>query len=161
MGNQHATANKSEPRLESEGEGTVMDVPRVLAVSDGASVVLIAVTWYWVLRQGNVYANWRNRASFGALVLASIAVAIQFALAIVTQLRPLEALDTASLRGGSNALVAHVWLWSFFATGVLSFAGFALAILGKGNPRVPAGVWSLIGLGMFLINLVLAVNSFH
>lgn len=138
-----------------------MDIPRVLAVSEGVSVVLIAGTWYWVLRQGNVYANWRNRASFIALVLASIAAVIQFALAIMTQLRPLEALDSASLKGGSYALVAHLWLWSFFATGALSFAGFVLAILGKGNPRVPAGVWSFVVLGMFLANLVLAANSFH
>jgi hypothetical protein len=138
-----------------------MDVTRVLAVSEGASVVLITATWYWVVRQGNVYPNWRNRASFVALVLASIAVAIQFALAIVTQLFPLETLDTASLRGGLNPLIAHLWLWSFFATGILSFAGVALAILGKGNPRVPAGVWSIIILGMFLVNLILAVNSFH
>ena len=138
-----------------------MDVPKLLAVSEGTSVVLIAGTWYWVSRQGNVYANWRNKASFVALVLASIAVAVQFALAIFTQFHSLEALDTASLKGGGNAVVAHLWLWSFFAAGLLSFAGLALAILGKGSPRLPAGVWSSIVLGMFIVNLVLAVNSFH
>ena len=137
------------------------DVPKILAGSEGASVVLIAVTWPWVLRQENVQENWRNRASVVALGLASIAVVIQFGLAKLTHLRPLEALDAASLRGGSNALVAHLWLWSLFATGGLSFAGFALAILGKGSPRVPAGVLAFIVLGMFLANLVLAVNSFH
>jgi hypothetical protein len=138
-----------------------MDVPKLLAVSEGVSAVLIAGTWYWVSQRGNVYANWRNRASFMGLVLASIAVAVQFALAVFTQFRPLEALDTASLKGGGSTVVAHLWLWSFFATGLLSFAGLALAILGKGNPRVPAGVWSFIVFGMFFVNLVLAVNSFH
>jgi hypothetical protein len=138
-----------------------MDVPKLLAVSEGASAVLIAGTWYWVSRRGNVYANWRNKASFLALVLASIAVVVQFALAIFTHFHPLEALDTASLQGGGNAIVAHLWLWSFFASGLLSLAGLALAIVGKGNPRVPAGVWSFVVLGMFFVNLVLAVNSFH
>ncbi|PYV54966.1 MAG: hypothetical protein DMG91_13330 [Acidobacteria bacterium] len=138
-----------------------MDVPKLLAVSEGTSVALIAGTWYWVSRQGNVYANWRNKASFVALVLASVAVAVQFVLAIFTQFRSLDALDTASLQGGGNVVVAHLWLWSFFAAGLLSFAGLVLAILGKGSPRLPAGVWSCIVLGMFIINLVLAVNSFH
>lgn len=138
-----------------------MDVPKLLAVSEGASAVLIAGTWYWVARRGNVYANWRNKASFIALVLASIAVVVQFALAILTQFRPLDAMDTTSLNGGGNAVVAHLWLWSFFATGLLSCGGLALAILGKGNPRVPAGVWSCVVLGLFFVNLVLAVNSFH
>ena len=138
-----------------------MDVPKLLAVSEGTSVVLIVGTWYWVSRQGNVYANWRNKASFVALVLASVAVAVQFVLAIFTQFRSLDALDTASLQGGGNVVVAHLWLWSFFAAGLLSFAGLVLAILGKGSPRLPAGVWSCIVLGMFIINLVLAVNSFH
>ena len=138
-----------------------MDVPKLLAVSEGTSVVLIVGTWYWVSRQGNVYANWRNKASFVALMLASVAVAVQFALAIFTQFRSLDALDTASLKGGGNAVVAHLWLWSFVAVGLLSFAGLALAILGKGSPRLPAGVWSCIVLGMFIVNLVLAVNSFH
>lgn len=128
---------------------------------EGALVVLIVGTWYWVLRHGNIYANWRNRASFAALILASAAVAIQFALTIVAQFRPLESLDAASLRGDGNAFVAHLWLWSFFATGILSFLGLALAILGKGNPRIPAGVWSFIVLAVFFVNLILAVNSFH
>ena len=138
-----------------------MDVPKMLAMSEGASIFLIAVTWYWVSRQGVVYATWRNKASLLALVLVSIAAAVQLALAIFTHFHPLEAMDTASLNGGGNAVAAHLWLWSFFATGLLSFVGLVLAILGKGNPRVPAGVWSCIVLGLFFANLVLAVNSFH
>lgn len=138
-----------------------MNVLRILAVSEGASAVLIAGTWYWVLRQGSSYENWRTKASFAALILASIAVAVQLVLAIATQFRPLEALDSASLRGGWNALAAHLWLWSFFATGLLSFGGLTLAVLGKGSVRFPAGVWSFVVLGLFFVNLVLAVNSFH
>jgi hypothetical protein len=138
-----------------------MDVLRILAVSEGASAALIAATWYWVLRQGTADENWRTKASFAALILASIAVVVQLVLAMVTQFRPLEELDSASLRGGGYALGAHLWLWSFFATGLLSFGGLVLAILGKGSARVPAGMWSFVVLGLFFVNLVLAVNSFH
>jgi hypothetical protein len=90
-----------------------------------------------------------------------MALAIQFALVVVTCFRPLERLDSAGLRGGWNALLAYLWLGSFFATGVLAFCGLVLAILGKGTPRIAAGVWSLVVLGMFLVNLVFFVNSFH
>jgi hypothetical protein len=161
MRNQRARIARRSKNGAGGAGRVVMDVPKLLAVSEGASAVLIAGTWYWVLRQGNVYANWRNKASFLALVLASIAVVVQFALAILTRFHPLEALDAASLQGGSSAVVAHLWLWSFFATGLLSLAGLALALLGKGNPRVPAGIWACIVFGMFFVNLVLAVNSFH
>ncbi len=138
-----------------------MDVLKVLAVSEGASAVLIASTWYWVLRQESSYENWRTKVSFAALILASIAVVVQLTFAIVTQFRPLEALDSASLKGGWNAFAAHFWLCSFLATGLLSFGGLALAALGKGSARIPAGVWSFVVLGLFFVNLVLAVNSFH
>jgi hypothetical protein len=138
-----------------------MDVQRVLAVLEGASSLLIAATWYWVVRQGSSCGNWRTKASFLALIVASIAIVVQLLLAIVTQYRPLEALDSASLRSGGNALAAHLWLWSLFATGLLSFGGLALAVLGKGSARIPAGVWSFVVLGFFFVNLVLAVNSFH
>lgn len=138
-----------------------MDLLKILTVSEGASAVLIAGTWYWLLRQGSSYENWRTKASFAALILASIAVVVQLMLAVVTQFRPLEALDSASLKGGWNAFVAHLWLWSFFATGLLSFGGLALAILGKGTARIPAGLWSFVVLALFFVNLVLAVNSFH
>lgn len=142
-------------------EGNAMDVLRVLAVSEGASAILIAGTWYWVLRQGSSYETWRTKASFAALILASIAVVVQLVLAMITQVRPLEALDSTSLRGGWSAFAGHLWLWSFFATGLLSFAGVALALLGKGTARIPAGVWSFVVLGLFVVSLVLAVNSFH
>jgi hypothetical protein len=138
-----------------------MDVLKALAVLEGVSAALIAGTWYWVLRQGSSHENWRTKASFAALVLASVSVAVQFVLAMVTQFHPLEALDSASLKGGWNAFAAHLWLWSFFATGVLSFAGLALAILGKGTARIPAGLWSCVVLGLFFVSLVFAVNSFH
>src|ERR1700692_1636675 len=52
---QPATAKKSEPQREG---GTVMDVPRALAVAEGVSAVLIAATWYGVLRRGDVYVDW-------------------------------------------------------------------------------------------------------
>jgi peptidoglycan biosynthesis protein MviN/MurJ (putative lipid II flippase) len=64
-----------------------MDVLKVLAVSEGSSAVLIAGTWYWVLRQGSSYENWRTKASFAALILVSIAIFVQVMLAVFTQFR--------------------------------------------------------------------------
>jgi hypothetical protein len=155
------TRNESEQFADSKREETGMDVLKALAISEGLSAALIAGTWYWVLRPVSSYENWRTKASFAALVLASIAVTVQFTLALVTQFYTLETLDSASGRGGWNAFAAHLWLWSFFATGFLAFGGLALAILGKGRARVPAGLWSCVVLGLFFVNLVLAVNSFH
>ena len=75
--------------------------------------------------------------------------------------RYIEALDSASRNGGWYAFVSHICLWSFFATGPLSFGGVVLGILGKGNPRILGIVWSCLVLVMFFINFVLFVNSFH
>lgn len=87
-----------------------MDVLKVLAVSEGASAVLIAGTWYWVLRQGTSYENWRTKASFAALILASIAVVVQLTLAIVTQFRPLAALRVLFRSASGLGLVHARWL---------------------------------------------------
>ena len=138
-----------------------MDVLRIIALSEGAAGVLIAWTWYRLPPGGNFRADWRNRASLVALVLASMALAIQLALVLVTWFRPLERIDSASLQGGWNSFVAYLWLGSFLATGVLALCGVVLAILGKGTPRIAAGVWSFVVLGMFFVNLVFFVNSFH
>ena len=142
-------------------EGTLMDVLRIIALSELGAGVLIARTWHGLLRRRSSSADWRNRASFLALVLASIALAVQFVLVVLACFHSLEELDSSSLRGGWSLFVAHLWLWSFFATGLLALCGVVLAMLGKGSLRIAAGVWSSVVLGMFLVNLVLFVNSFH
>jgi uncharacterized membrane protein len=73
----------------------------------------------------------------------------------------LAALDDASLHWRWSRLFDGLWLCAFFATGLLPFFGIVLAIVGKGSPRLPAVLSSALVLGTFLINLVLAVNSFH
>jgi hypothetical protein len=138
-----------------------MNLTRILGLIEGASVVLMAGAWYRMSRERVVYTSWRNKASSAALVFVSVAVVIQFGLAMMTQFRPLATLDTASASEGWNAFAGHFWLWSFFATGLLAFAGLVLAALGKGTPRILAGVWSLVVLALFFVNLVLAVNSVH
>jgi hypothetical protein len=136
-----------------------MDILRIIALSEVAAGVLIAWTWLRVVRRGNFCADWRHRASLAALVLASIALAIQFA--VVASFPLLKAHDPAGLRGGWNEFVGYLWLGSFFATGLLAFCGIVLAILGKGSPRIAAGLWSFGVFGMFLVNLVLFINAFH
>jgi hypothetical protein len=88
-------------------------------------------------------------------------MALALQLAAVASFPLLKAQDTAGLRGGWNAFVGYLWLGSFFATGLLAFCGIVLAILGKGSPRIAAGLWSSGVFGMFLVNLVLFINAFH
>ena len=134
----------------------------MMAGSEGVLAIFIGGTWWWVLRQENAQVGWRRTASWVGLALPTAALIIELWLAaVVAHYRSLEALDTASLRGGWSAFGGRFWLWSFFATGLFSFCGLLLAIIGKGTPRVAAAVWSSIVLGSFFINLVLAVNSFH
>jgi hypothetical protein len=138
-----------------------MDVWEMIAILEGALAILIAGTWYWVLRQHGEYSGWRQRASLTALALPTLALVINLALATVVHLRPLRDLDDASLRGGWQAFGGSLWVWSLLATGPLSFCGLILVVVGKGMPRVAAAIWSFLTLGIFFLNLTLAVNSFH
>jgi hypothetical protein len=134
----------------------------IMAGSEAVLAIFIGGTWWWVLRQQDAYVGWRRTASLTALALPTVALIVELVLAaVVAHYRSLEALDAASLHGGWSALGGRLWVWSFFATGLLSFCGLVLAIVGKGNPRVAAAVWSSLVLGSFFANLVLAVNSFH
>lgn len=139
-----------------------MTVPQIMAISEGALAVFMAGTWWWVLRQQVVYVGWRRTASLAGLALPTLALIVELVLAaVILHYRSLDALDAATLRGGWSTFGGRLWMWSFLATGLLSFCGLVLAILGKGNPRVAAAVWSSVVLGSFFANLVLAVNSFH
>lgn len=139
-----------------------MTVPQIITISEGALAVFMAGTWLWVLRQQVVYVGWRRTASLAGLALPTLALIVELVLAaVILHYRSLDALDATTLRGGWSAFGGRLWMWSFLATGLLSFCGLVLAILGKGNPRVAAAVWSSVVLGSFFVNLVLAVNSFH
>lgn len=138
-----------------------MNVPGIIALSEGALAIFMAGTWWWVFHQQNVYVGWRRTASLVGLALPTVALVVELVLAAVVHFRPLDALDAASLRGGWSAFAGRLWVWSLIATGLLSFCGLVLGILGKGNPRVAAVLWSSLVLGSFFVNLILAVNSFH
>ena len=138
-----------------------MRFPAMITISEGASGILIAATWWWVVRQHEVYPGWRRRASLLALVVPTVALAHELLLTAVLYFRSLNALDAATLQGGWLAFVGRLWVWSFMGTGVLSFCGLVLAALGQGSPRLAGAVWSCLVLGFFLVSLVLAVNSFH
>lgn len=134
----------------------------IVAILEGVLAVCMAGTWWWVLHHQEAYVGWRRTASLAGLALPTVALIVELVLvAVVAHYRSLEALDAASLRGGWSAFGGRLWVWSFFATGLLSFCGLVLAIVGKGNPRVAAAVWSSLVLCSFFANLVLAVNSFH
>jgi len=134
----------------------------IMAIAEGALAVFIAGTWWRVLRQPDAYVGWRRTASLAGLTLPTVALVVELVLAaVVAHYRSLEALDAASSQGGWSAFGSRLWLWSFFAAGLFSFCRLVLAIIGKGNPRVPAAVCSSLVLGSFFANLVLAVNSFH
>jgi hypothetical protein len=134
----------------------------IIVVSEGALVIFLAGTWWWLLRQQDACVGWRRTASLAGLTLPTLALIVELVLvAVVAHYRSLEALDAASSGGGWSAFGGRLWVWSFFAVGLLSFCGLILAIVGRGNPRVPAAVWSCLVLGSFFANLVLAVNSFH
>lgn len=139
-----------------------MNVPEMIATSEGVLAIFMAGTWWWVLRQHDVYVGWRRMASLAGLGLATIALIIELVLAAeLAYYGSLEAWDAASLRGGWSAFEGWLWVCSFFAAGLLSFCGLVLATVGKGNPRIAAAVWSTLILGTFFANLILAVNSFH
>lgn len=138
-----------------------MNAPEFIAVLEGFSGVLMAGTWYWVLRRHDTYASWRRRASLVALMLPSAALAIGLVLAATVHVRSLEAIDTATLRGGWHAFAGRLWVGALLATGALSLGGLALAAVSKGSPRFAAAVWSFFLLGLFFVNFTLAVNSFH
>lgn len=134
----------------------------IVAILEGVFAGCMAGTWWWVFRHQEAYIGWRRTASLAGLVLPSLALVVELALAaVVAHYGSLEALDAASTRGEWSSFGGRLWVWSFFAAGLLSFAGLVLAIVGKGNPRVPAAVWSCLVLCSFFANLVLAVNSFH
>lgn len=133
-----------------------------IAYPEAVLGVLMIGTWWWVLRQRVEYAGWRRTASLVGLALPTLALIIELLLAgILAHYGSLRNLDEASLRGGWPAFVGRALLGLSLATGLLSFGGLVLAVVGKGNPRIAAVIWSCVILGTFFVNLVLSVNSFH
>src|SRR5258708_26259516 len=130
-----------------------MDGWGIIAISEGALAILLAATGYWVSRQHAGYPGWRQRASLIALALPTLALVINLALATVAHLRPLRALDDASLRGGWHAFAGSVSFCSLLPTGPLAVRGLTLGILGNGLPRFAAVIWSFLALGLVFLNL--------
>jgi hypothetical protein len=96
------------------------------------------------------------------LLLPTLALFLELLLAAIgAHYGSLQALDEAAARGGWSAVVGRFSLGLSLAGGLLPLCGLVLAMVGKGRPRVPAVIWSRIVLGTFLVNFVLAVNSFH
>ena len=134
----------------------------VIAFPEGVLSVFIAATWWWVLHRKYAYAGGRHTASFVALALPTAALLIELLLAgIVAPYGSLSGLDEAASRGEWSAVVAWLVLGLSLGSGLLSFAGFVLAMVAKGSPRIPAAIWSCVVLGTFLVNQFLAMNSFH
>lgn len=139
-----------------------METFGIMTMFEGGLILLMAGTWWRVLRRHEPYVGWRRVASLAGLALPTLALLIELGLtADVAHYGSLEASDAASVRGGWAALEARLWLWSFFAVGLLSLSGLILAIVAKGSPRLAAALWSFMVLGSFFVNLVLSVNSFH
>ncbi|PYT98587.1 MAG: hypothetical protein DMG38_15240 [Acidobacteria bacterium] len=64
----------------------------IIAVSEGVLAVFIAGTWWWVLRQQDVYVGWRRTASLAGLALPTVALIVELVLeAVVAHYRSLEA----------------------------------------------------------------------
>jgi hypothetical protein len=141
--------------------GIVVNPTGVIALFEGVLGILMAGTWWWVLRHQDVFAGWRRKVSVVALALPTVALVIELGLAVVAVFLTLEELDTASLHGGWYAAIGWLWLSSLAATGLLPLWGLILAAVGKGRPGVAAALWSSVVLGIFLVNLVLTINSFH
>src|SRR5438270_11390625 len=64
----------------------------IIAVSVGVVAVFIAGTWWWVLRQQDVYVGWRRTASPARLALPTVALIVALVLeAMVALYRSIEA----------------------------------------------------------------------
>jgi hypothetical protein len=98
-----------------------VNVPQIIAISEGVLAIFMAGTWWWVLRQQFVYVGWRRTASLAGLALPTLALIVELVLAtVILHYRSLDALDAATLRGGLSAFGGRLWMWSFLATGLLA-----------------------------------------
>jgi hypothetical protein len=135
-----------------------MGFPGIIAISEVVLGAFMTATWWLVLSRHEVYVGWRRRASLFGLALPAVALAIEIAVSTTAHFYPLRELDEA---GGLQAVVALVLGIALIVVGLLSLAGLVSALLGKGNPRIAAVVWSFLVFATFLVNQVLAINSFH
>jgi hypothetical protein len=92
------------------------------------------------------------------LALPAVALAIEIAVSTTAHFYPLRESEEA---GGLHAVVAMFIAIGLIVVGLLSLAGLVSALLGEGRPRIEAVVWSFLVFATFLVNQVLAINSFH
>lgn len=135
---------------------------KIEAILEGSLAIFLSGAWWWVMRQPRETAGWRYKASLAGLALPTFALVVQLILTgVEAPFGSLAALDEASLQRHLPPYVGGLWVCSFFSVGLLSVCGLALALAGKGGLRILGVLSSALVLGDFLINLVLAVNSFH
>jgi len=134
-----------------------------LSAGEAVLTLFMAGTWWWVVRRKEAHEGWRRSASLAGLALPTVALFVQLALDTeIAYYGSLAALDEASLHGGSWSKAGDVlWLSCFLAARLLPLCGLILSMVGKGSLRLAGALWSILVLGTFLVNFVLAVNSFH
>ncbi len=135
-----------------------MGFPGIIAVSEVVLGAFMTATWWLVLSRHEVYVGWRRRASLFGLILPAVALAIEIVVSTTAHFYPLRESDEA---GGLPAVMAMFIAIGLIVVGLLSLVGLVSALLGKGNPRIAAVVWSFLVFATFLVNQVLAINSFH
>lgn len=135
-----------------------MGFPAPIAISEFVLGVFMAATWWFVLRRHDVYVGWRRRASLFALILPAVALVIEIAVSTTAHFYPLR---ESSEAGGLPAAMTVFITIGLIVVGLLSLAGFVAALLGKGKPRVAGVLWSFLVFVTFLVNQLLAINSFH
>ena len=132
-----------------------------LAVGEAVLTIFVAGSWWWVIRRKEAHEGWRRRASLAGLALPTVALFVQLALDTeIAYYGSPAALDDAASGSWSKAGDA-LWLSCFLAAGLLPLCGLILSMVGKGSLRLAGALWSILVLGTFLANFVLAVNSFH
>jgi hypothetical protein len=135
-----------------------MGFPGIIAISEVVLGLFMAATWWFVLRRHEEYVGWRRRASLLGLALPAAALSIEIVVSTTAHFYPLRELDEA---GGSRGVLALALGIALILAGMLSLAGLVSALLGEGKPRIEAVIWSFLVFATFLVNQVLAVNSFH
>jgi cytochrome bd-type quinol oxidase subunit 2 len=115
-----------------------MDAGDVVAITE---VALIGVTWALTLRREQDFQGRRSKLAVSALALPTVAVVLDLALTAITHFH------------SPDSFVAQLWAYTVIFTLVVGVCGLALAIVGKGSPRIAAMVWSSWALIVAIYNI--------
>jgi hypothetical protein len=120
-------------------------------VGDAVGLVeagLISVTWALVLRRKPDFQGWRRKLAVSALACPTVAVALDLAVTAIMHFH------------SPDSFVAQLWAYAVMGTLVLGVCGLALAIFGRGSPRIAAIVWSSWALVVAVYNIAVATSGF-